>query len=192
MMTTEAIPAWNEQGVLPPTGSDPTHIDGISPHIVDLPVLVDRFVISRERRKILAGLLAFRAELHKAGIVAGFQWLDGSFMENIEQLEERPPHDMDVVNFIRLPEKMTQESLGKSHPQLFDNARLKRDFLVDTYFVESGQPLCAQLARRIAYWHGLWSHRRDGLWKGYVQIDLDPAQDGEAHVVLNSVSGGLS
>jgi hypothetical protein len=29
----------------------------------------------------------------------GFQWLDGSFAEQIELLEGRPPKDIDVVSF---------------------------------------------------------------------------------------------
>jgi hypothetical protein len=64
---------------------------------------VDRFSSSPERIAILHSLLQFREELYKSGITSGFQWLDGSFMENIETLESRPPNDMDVVTFYHLP-----------------------------------------------------------------------------------------
>ena len=45
----------------------------------------------------MAGFLDFRALLHSLGINTGFQWLDGSFMENVELLEQRAPKDIDVV-----------------------------------------------------------------------------------------------
>lgn len=32
-------------------------------------------------------------------IVKGFQWLDSSFLENIEAAESRPPRDLDVLTF---------------------------------------------------------------------------------------------
>lgn len=88
--STVAIPAWNSAGVLPPIrpnapGSSPDR----SPYVVDLAVLFDRFTTSPERMAILDGLLRFRADLHAAGITSGFQWLDGSFLEQVEALEGR-------------------------------------------------------------------------------------------------------
>ncbi len=106
-MTSSAasIPAWNSAGVLPPIrpnapGSSPDR----SPYVVDLAVLVDRFATSTERMAILDGLLRFRAALHAAGITSGFQWLDGSFLEQVEALEGRAPRDIDVVTFLALPQ----------------------------------------------------------------------------------------
>ena len=52
-----------------------------------------------------------------------------------------------------------------------------------------GQPVDALQVQSIAYWYSMWSHRRDGLWKGFVQVDLDSAQDADARAVLN-ISGG--
>ena len=48
---------------------------------------------------ILDGFLRFRELLTQAGFVSGFQWVDGSFLENVEMLENRPPNDLDVVTF---------------------------------------------------------------------------------------------
>jgi len=73
-----------------------------SPYVVGLLDVVERFATTPERIRILDGLLRFRADLHQTGIVSGFQWLDGSFMEQVEILEHRPPRDLDVVNFLDL------------------------------------------------------------------------------------------
>jgi hypothetical protein len=193
-MTTSAgtIPAWNNAGVLPPIrpaapGSSPDR----SPYAVDLVELVDHFssTSSPERVAILGGFLNFRAALHKAGIVRGFQWLDGSFLEQVELLERRPPRDMDVVTFFHLPDGRDQKSLVQGNPGLFDPKALKSTHTMDAYFFVLGDPTEAGHVKRISYWYSLWSHRRDWLWKGFVQVDLDPAQDGAAREILN-INGG--
>jgi len=191
-MTSNAasIPAWNSAGVLPPIrpnalGSSPDR----SPYVVDLAVLFDRFATSPERMAILDGLLRFRAGIHAAGITSGFQWLDGSFLEQVEALESRAPRDMDVVTFFDLPSGQDQRSLVQSHGKLFDQKHVKATYAMDAYFVVLGEPLDTGSVRRVSYWYSLWSHRRDGLWKGFVQVDLDPSQDGDARVILNLAGG---
>ena len=39
----------------------------------------------------------------------------------------------------------------------------------------------------VTYWYSIWSHRRDGVWKGYVQVDLAPDDDADAHTLLTSL-----
>lgn len=98
------IPEWNEQGVLPPIrpGAGPTSADR-APYRVSLQQLVTRFAISPERAAILQGFLNYRAALHAAGIIVGFQWIGGSFVEDIETVEGRAPNDMDVVTLCAAP-----------------------------------------------------------------------------------------
>lgn len=185
-----ALPQWNTAGVLPPVrpevhGSSPDR----SPYRVALATLVDRFAITPERMSILDGLLRFREKLHSLGIVSGFQWLNGSFIEHIEVLEDRQPRDIDVVTFFDLPEGETQESLLKKAGQLFDQKYLKDTFMVDGYFEVLGQPIDSWKVQKIAYWYSMWSHRRNGIWKGFAQIDLNPLHDSEARALMN-LSGG--
>ena len=45
--------------------------------------------------------------------------------------------------------------------------------------------------RWISYWYSMWSHRRDGLWKGFVQVDLDSAQDPAALQLLTQAQADL-
>ena len=185
-----SIPAWNSAGVLPPIrpnapGSSPDR----SPYVVDLAVLFDRFATSPERMAILDGLLRFRADLHAAGITSGFQWLDGSFLEQVEALEGRAPRDMDVVTFLALPQDLDQRSLAQRHGSLFDQKHVKTTYAMDAYFAVLGQPTDQWQVKNITYWYSLWSHRRDRLWKGFVQVDLDQSQDGDARAILNLAGG---
>ncbi len=187
---TVAIPAWNSAGVLPPIRPGaPGHSPDRSPYLVDLATVFDRFATSPERMAILEGLLRFRAELHDAGIVSGFQWLDGSFLEQVETLEGRAPKDMDVVTFFNPPPGQDQHSLIHHHGSLFDQKHIKESHAMDAYFVVLGQPLEQWQVKNITYWYSMWSHRRDGLWKGFVQVDLDPSQDGAARAVLDLAGG---
>ena len=189
--STAAIPGWSNAGVLPPVRPEvPGSSLDRSPYIVDLAVFVDHFATSPERMAILDDLLQFRADLHQAGITSGFQWLDGSFLEQVEVLENRAPRDMDVVTFLDLPSGQDQQSLIQRHGTLFDPKHVKATYAMDAYFVVLGEPLDIGSVRRVSYWYSMWSHRRDGLWKGFVQVDLDPSQDADARATLN-LSGGI-
>jgi hypothetical protein len=94
------IPAWNIAAVLPPirpgaAGQSPDR----SPDKASFSEVVERFAKSPARLEILRGLLKYRTELRSRGIASGFQWLDGSFMENKEVLLAEAPNDIDVVTF---------------------------------------------------------------------------------------------
>jgi hypothetical protein len=190
MTSSVAIPVWNNAGVLPPIRTSvPGNSPDRSPYSVELAMLVDRFSTSPERIAILDGLLRFRADLHQAGIVSGFQWLDGSFLEQVEVLEGRPPRDMDVVTFFEMPPVQDQRSLIQRHGALFNQKQVKMIYTMDAYFIELGCPTNQWLVKHVAYWYSMWSHRRDGLWKGFVQVDLGPAQDVDARAILNFHGG---
>ena len=173
------IPDWNEQGVLPPVrpgagGSSPDR----APYRAALEELVERFATSPARAEILQGLLNYRLALHQTGITAGFQWVNGSFVENVEALEGRPPNDIDVVTFCAVPDG------GYAH--LFDGDAIKDAFQVDAYFFPLNASLTAPRVHQIAYWYSMWSHRRNGLWKGFLEVDLNPDADIAARTALNA------
>lgn len=187
-----AIPSWTAAGVLPPFNpASPTNSDR-SPYEVGLTDLVLHFNTSAQRSAILGGLLDFRAALHAVGLVKGFQWLDGSFLEEIEKTENRSPNDLDIVTFYHLPQGQTQQSLLAASAQLFTPANNKSAYRVDAYFVQLDSGAPGALVRHSAYWYSLWSHRRDERWKGFLQIGLDPADDAVARANLASgtVTGG--
>lgn len=117
----------------------------------------------------------------------GFQWLDGSFLEHVERLEGRPPNDVDVVTFYRLPLGRSQAQLAEQAGALFDHAAIKTTFRVDGYHVHLGMEP-ERLARQSAYWYSVWSHRRNQQWKGFIQVDLAPVADGTAFATLASLN----
>jgi len=144
--------------------------------------------------RILGGFLKYRAALHALGLTTGFQWINGSFTEHVEICPRRlrPPNDVDVVTFYRTPVGTTQAGLVAISPGLFpgteaEHNTLKNKFLVDAYLVSlnaSGE----RLVDRSAYWYGVWAHQRDTLkWKGFLQLDLGPAEDARAVALLPSI-----
>lgn len=173
-MTTVAIPEWTADGLLPPIDStQPTSVER-APYPVSLLDVVMRFSTSPARRRVLHGLLDYRAALHKMGLLAGFQWLDGSFMEQVEVLERRAPRDIDVVSFVEVPDSFD--------PSPADWARVEHDaakaqYSVDSYFVELNLLEPEAIVKTSAYWYSMWSHRRNQAWKGYLRIDLNPIHD---------------
>ena len=190
MMNQNAIPDWGDDGVIPPIDPADPVSDERSPYIVSLFDLLARFGNTKPRRNILKGLLDFRAELHRAGLTQGFQWIDGSFVEDIENLENRPPGDIDVVTFFYIPDGHTQESLGAAAPHIFDTDAMNDMFGVDAYIYPLNQTALETIVKRSAYWYGIWSHRRgDLLWKGFVQIDLDDGEDERARAALDKIRG---
>ena len=181
------IPAFNHSHVLPPFEGERTTSANSSPYLVEASELVQRFATSTERCVILDGLLRYRAELRALGFVQGFQWLDGSFTENIEARENRPPKDVDLVTFSHRPAGMNDAAIQSTlaaRPDLFDQERCKHQFHCDTNIVSlSARP--EWLVTQTRYWYGLYSHRRgDALWKGMLQLPLD-SDDTVARSILD-------
>lgn len=107
------IPSWNNEGLLPAVDVTAPTSANRAPYAVSLSDFVMRFSTSAERIEILEGFLKYRAALHAVGLIAGFQWVDGSFVENVEicPRRRRSPHDVDVVTFYEMPVGATQSSL---------------------------------------------------------------------------------
>jgi hypothetical protein len=97
------IPNVNESGVLPPFLPDctPTEKAAVAPYPISLAELIQKYSVSNVRKKILSGYLEYRRNLKKIGITQGFQWIDGSFTENVERIRKRGPSDIDLITFIR-------------------------------------------------------------------------------------------
>ena len=176
----DSIPDWDYDGILPAINwSDPTSLER-SPYTISIIDLVMYLGKTEARRRLLEGLLDFRAALYQAGLVEGFQWIDGSFVENVEERESRSPEDIDLVIFFYIPEGYTGETLLRDFPALFDNSSLKNNYSVDAYFMPLNQVPPKEVINHSVYWYGLWSHTRDGRWKGYLEVDLAGADDMQA------------
>ncbi|MBB1594225.1 hypothetical protein A9973_09080 [Achromobacter sp. UMC46] len=88
---------------------------------------------------------------------------------------------------MQLPPGEDEASLFAKNPPLFDHGYVKEAYRVDSYWEVLGVPMEAQSIQRVSYWHSMWSHRRDGMWKGFVQVDLESTQDPVAAQVLAQV-----
>jgi len=189
------IPPFTSSGVLPPyVGADPTVLASMSPYCVSLVELVQRFAQSPERRAILKGYLAHRAYLIKLG-VTGIQWLDGSFLEDVEKLETRAPGDIDVISFIVRPsayqnaDHATWQAFLMAHIPVFNAQQAKIAYRTDAYFVDVAFGP-GPVIKQTAYWFGLFSHKRaTGLWKGILEVVLDSQQDDAAASQLLATFG---
>ncbi|MBE2295247.1 MAG: hypothetical protein IAF00_09855 [Phycisphaerales bacterium] len=174
------IPAFNLSGVLPPfLGPSPTGRTEMSPYAVSMVEVVKHFATSHERIHILTGLLDFRAALRAVGIVDGFQWLDGSFVEDVEKMRNRAPADVDIVTFAHRPTASPDEwrRLVSDHLYLFDPRITKAQYHCDAYFVDlDKKPFLVVDDTR--YWFGLFSHQRvTSLWKGMLSVPLQSDDD---------------
>lgn len=96
------FPSFNHSGVIPPFGTNPIDSGG-SPYVTDLCSVIAKLGTSPPRRKLIKGLLDYRAALRAVGITSGFQILDGSFTEDCELLRGRAPGDIDLVTYAVLP-----------------------------------------------------------------------------------------
>ncbi len=195
-MNIVTLPSWNSLGLIPPIDEHLPASAERSPYIVSLADFVLRFGQTAPRKIVLDGFLKYRAALHTAGLVSGFQWLDGSFLEHIEILEDRNQNDIDVVTFFDLPAGKSQKDIQLAFPELFPSSRDSHKELKDTYFVDAYYEHLgkapSRLVRQASYWYSMWSHRRNQAWKGYVQIDLAPANEALARAQLgNSVGQGF-
>ena len=125
--------------VLPPHLGDPALLGSLSPYSCTTEELCRLFASNPVRRAILEGFLRLRAELLGLGI-QGFQWLDGSFVEDIAIREGREPNDIDVLTFVTDPSNMVDiTTLFTSRPELFNHATTKSTFRVDHFVL----PLCS-------------------------------------------------
>jgi hypothetical protein len=183
------IPPFTSSGALPPfLGGNPAVPAKMSPYGTTLVKLVDRFATSNVRKDILKGYLDHRAALLNLGIT-GFQWLDGSFLEDIEALESRPPGDIDLVTFVWRPAHLVNDQAAwiavvNANLDLFNPSQAKVTYKTDPYFVET-QHHPRALVEQTTYWFGLFSHRRvTSLWKGMLTIPLDTTQDDAAALAL--------
>jgi len=119
------------------------------------------------------------------GMDTGFQWLNGSFSENIELIEHRPPGDVDVVTFTHRGDDFFDALTEEQIRLLGDTEWIKERFKVD-FYVQSLQDDPEILVSMSAYWYSMWSHRRSRQWKGFLKLDLAPHQDADALALLEA------
>jgi hypothetical protein len=177
------IPDHNQSGVLPPflPESSPSAPSSMAPFKVSLLEVAQRFSTSNARFEIIRGLISYRTELRKEGIASGFQWIDGSFVEDVERNKGRSPNDVDIITFANRPSTYLDPKKWRDfierRQDLFLPIESKKNYRCDAYYVDMNlQP--EMLINITKYWFGLFSHQRDTfLWKGMLEVPLDDDKD---------------
>ncbi|MDN3563717.1 hypothetical protein QWZ14_04920 [Paeniroseomonas aquatica] len=150
----------------------------MSPYVTIALEVVTTLASSLERRDILRGWLNHRASLRAIGFARGFQWLDGSFVE------DKQPRDLDVVSFLYRPHGIRDPQqllmLIRANGALFVRNIVKAQYRLDAFPVDlDGSP--EALVSSARYFLGLFSHRRgDDLWKGMLQVRMEDVADDAA------------
>ena len=184
--TAMPIPALTSAGLLPPFTGEATERAGYTPYRCTLPELVEDFGRTEERRRLLRGYLDFRDQFHRAGVLTGFQWLGGSFVEDALRRRGRAPADIDVTTFFPKLSTSSTQGLLRGVPEFNDADQLKKRFGLD-HRIQALTTPPEDLVNDSAYLGNFFGHTREGARKGYLQIDLDPewALDAEARHLLN-------
>lgn len=186
------IPAFDGRGLLPPfEGSDET-TPNRSPYDATMVEVAARFGVTADRKALIGGLLDYRALLGQLGYTDGVQFVDGSFVEDVEAREGRPPRDIDVFSFLVRPALyQTDPGLWASKgfaewaQEVVDRARNKARFNLDTYAVAVDQHNGLQIIPTTIYWYSLFAHRRvTHDWKGFLRVPLDAAADANARSLI--------
>lgn len=182
------IPAFDHNNVLPPHLGNPAVKTDLSPYLCTILEICNRFSTSPNRIEILKKFVAFRLRINNLGIVDGFQWLDGSFFEDIERSESRPPNDMDVVTFYRGLSSPDPAKIISSFPEFASPVLSKSSYQLDHYAVDySHSP--DTTVEQTRYWIQLFTHKKmTGIWKGILKLPLNtPVDDQQAQNYLTSI-----
>jgi len=180
------IPDFANHGGLPPfINGHPTLPDARSPFLATMQEVVERFCTSQDRAKLLKGLNEYRRHLHSGGFVAGAQWIDGSFVEDVEKTRRRSPNDIDIVTLYHRPIKYaanpqlwSQEYTTYLRGKFFDTHSIKPIYLCDSYDIDLDAG-AKPLVRNTTYWFGLFTDMRgSGSKKGIIEVPLavDPME----------------
>lgn len=180
------IPDFDHNHVIPPHIGDPRRLSDLSPYLCNTLELCERFATSKERIEILKNFLVFRKKITEVGITGGFQWLDGSFTEDVEKRETRPPNDLDLVTFYGGLSESTLKAIVINFKEFRSPQLSKLNYKLDHYGVDYMFSPDVTV-EQVRYWLQLFSHNRLEVWKGILKVELNtPEIDAKALEFLES------
>lgn len=181
------IPDFNHNFVLPPHLGNPVDRSHLSPYPCSIIELCHKYSFSPERINILRNYVLFRQRMNTMGIIYGFQWLNGSFLEDIENSEGRAPHDLDLVTFCGGLSPNDMANIASNFPE-FIYANLSRTkYSLDHYPIDYAYKPEVTV-EQTRYWLQLFTHNRKSIWKGILRLPLNTSID-DQHALdyLNSI-----
>lgn len=189
------VAEFNNWGLLPPYVGNPALPSAFTPYAWTAEDLTKRMGFNATRKSLLSNLIEYRKELRNSG-VTGIQLIDGSFLEDSERLQGRPPGDIDIINLIHQDPK----SMPTPHVMnlLTNRSELKIKYQLDVmapiplFFDNLGRPAVG--LESFTYFFSLFSHCRDKhfgfpVWKGMVQLDLTSNSNEDDGAILLLMTG---
>lgn len=178
---------FDHNHVLPPHLGTPTDVMGNSPYKLDIFDFTQFFGTSKKRIELIRNLILFRLELTQNTDLKGHQWIDGSFVENIEKSEGRDPNDIDVVTFYSGANEKDISFIFNEFKEFYNNKESKTNYNIDHYCLDvTADPF--YVLEYVRYWTQLFSHNRNRIWKGIVQLELcTPNSDKKTLDYLNTL-----
>ena len=188
------LPPFDARGLMPPFLGTDARTPDRSPYFVGIVEFAGALGTTAHRRQLLRNLIAYRALLAQDDYLSGIQFIDGSFVENVELTASRPPGDIDVFSLLNAPAKYLSNppSWAASGLPFWQDEIIHRDknksrFSLDTYALLFEELRPDSLINGVIYWYSLFSHQRATLaWKGFVALALDPLGDNAALTALGS------
>lgn len=109
-------------------------VEDMSPYEVTAMEVATTLGHTDERKVILRSWLKHRAALRALGFVSGFQWLDGSFVE------QKSPNDLDIVTFIYRPPAIQNarelERLLRANINVFGRDQVRAAYKLDLFSID--------------------------------------------------------
>ncbi|MBX3498555.1 MAG: hypothetical protein KF889_03860 [Alphaproteobacteria bacterium] len=163
-MPVSNIPEFNVLGLLPAWIGSPTTLKDRSPYEVSMSQVVDRFGKSRQRLELLDGLVKYRQALFSSGFVVGYQWLNGSFVEDVEKTRGRAPGDIDIVTLFRRPIKYQVDPKAwavdvAQFTTMLSPRECKTRYHCEAFPIDLDKP-AEKIVEDVTYWFSLFSHQR--------------------------------
>ena len=170
------IPDLTKTGVLPPhhgsQNGGPVRKTDLSPFPATTLELCQKFGDTPERRVILRGYLQFRARLTDLQVVNGFQWVDGHFLEDYEKRSRKAPDHIRVVTFCYPSAMVSDPHYARLSEPLKKGRDTRATFHVDHSLIPLNWPT-QDIIEATRFQSAILSHSDNGVWKGYVRINLN-------------------
>lgn len=179
------IPDFDHNKVLPPYLNSPVEKEMQSPYKCSILEFVQRFGTTKDRVSLLRKYIQFRKKLREYNII-GFQWIGGSFLTDKESMVIRDkdncqslnqsPSDIDVVTFFYGVNENQIQIILNDFIEFVDPKIAKKNFCLDHYIVQiDNNP--KYVVDAVRYWNNLFSHDRNNVWKGMLEVQIDCLED---------------
>lgn len=167
----------------------------ISPHRFTIENFIISFAYSPERLQLISGFLEYRKYLRSLGVIRGFHWIGGSFVEAIEKIGNRPPGDIDVVTFaIQNINDGNRNSLRNLSSKIHsDRAKIKKYLFIDGYLGDLSPNFINYSEREFVYgfifWYEMYSYSKNTeTRKGFIEIPIETLDnDNNALCILTEI-----